>query len=101
MVFLPSCWCTPTGIVSDALDVRTFQFSEPGVYAVQLKGYNYNATPDSSVSENTVTKTQYIVVVEHCTPVISVTSSTDIGISFVSLEEALLDNLGKTLVLLV
>ncbi|MBT8449810.1 MAG: hypothetical protein KJO69_08980, partial [Gammaproteobacteria bacterium] len=63
--FFPPVGVQPTGIVSDALDVRTFQFSEPGVYAVQLKGYNYNATPDSSVSENTVTKTQYIVVVEH------------------------------------
>jgi PKD repeat protein len=85
--FFPPTGVTATGVVSDALSERTFQFTQPGVYAVQLKGYNYNASPDSSVSENTITKTQYVVVVEHCVPVISVTTSSDIGISKATLTD--------------
>ena len=83
--FFPPTGVTPTGTISNMLEERTFRFDQPGVYAVQLKAYNM---VDSTASENTLVKTSYIIVVEHCTPVVSVTSSTDIGISFVSLEEA-------------
>lgn len=86
--FFPPTGVTATGATSNMLRERTFQFGQPGVYAVQLKGYNYNASPDSSVSENTITKTQYIVVVEHCVPVVSVTTSSDVGISRVMIEDA-------------
>lgn len=82
--FFPPLGVTPTGVVSNQLKERTFSFTQPGVYAVQLKAYN---TVDTNASEKTIVKTSYIVVVEHCTPVISVTTSTDIGISYVSLED--------------
>ncbi|MEY2923596.1 MAG: hypothetical protein RLZZ337_136 [Bacteroidota bacterium] len=81
--FFPPLGVTSVGVVSNAIKERTFRFDQPGVYAVQLKAYN---TVDTAASEKTVVKTTYIVVVEHCTPVISVTTSTDIGISSVRLE---------------
>ena len=85
--FFPPGGTTPTGVISDAIPERTFKFTQPGVYAVQLKAYNYNAQPDSSVSEATLVKTSYVIVVEHCQPVVSVTTSSDIGISYVSLTD--------------
>ncbi len=85
--FFPPQGVTATGPTSDQLSERTFRFDQPGVYAVQLKAYNFNALPDSSVSEATLVKTNYVIVVEHCNPVVSVTTSTDIGINYVSLEE--------------
>ncbi|MBT8448726.1 MAG: DUF5011 domain-containing protein [Gammaproteobacteria bacterium] len=88
--FFPPTGVTPTGVISNMLKERTFRFDQPGVYAVQLKAYNM---VDSVASENTLVKTSYVIVVEHCTPVVSVTASTDIGISYVSLEE---DATGQT-----
>ncbi len=82
--FFPPLGVTPTGFTNTTLNERTFRFDQPGTYAVQLKGYN---SVDSTASENTITKTSYIIVVEHCTPIVSVTTSTDIGISNVTLEE--------------
>jgi PKD repeat protein len=82
--FFPPLAVTPTGTISNQLKERTFRFDQPGVYAVQLKAYN---TVDTNASEKTIVKTGYIVVVEHCVPIISVTTSTDIGISYVSLED--------------
>ena len=82
--FFPPLGVTPVGTISNQLKERTFRLDQPGVYAVQLKAFN---TVDTNASEKTVVKTGYIVVVEHCTPVISVTTSTDMGISYVKLEE--------------
>ncbi|MEY2923597.1 MAG: hypothetical protein RLZZ337_137 [Bacteroidota bacterium] len=88
--FFPPLGVTPTGVISNQLKERTFRFDQPGVYAVQLRAFN---TVDTASSEKTVVKTTYIVVVEHCTPVISVTTSTDIAISSVMLED---DATGKS-----
>ena len=65
-------------------NVRSFKFNTPGTYTVQCKGYN---SVDSAASEATVVKTAYIVVVSHCTPVIGVTTSDDVGINYVSIED--------------
>lgn len=80
----------PTGVeavapTSDMLSDRTFKFTTPGVYAVQLKGYS---SVDSANSEATVVKTTYIIVVENCVPIIGVTTSSDVGISYVSVQDA-------------
>jgi hypothetical protein len=82
--FFPSAGVNTVGATSNALKERTFEFTQPGKYTVQCNAYN---VIDSTSSENSVIKAQYIIVVEHCIPVISVTTSTDIGISNVRLEE--------------
>ena len=56
----------------------------------------YNAI-DQAASETTVVKTAYIIVVQHCTPIIGVTTSSDVGISYVGITdpisgEVLMDN---------
>jgi hypothetical protein len=83
-VFFPNTGVTAVAPVSSALKSQTFAFAQPGKYTVQCKGYN---TIDSTSSENTVIKANYIIVVQHCRPVVSVTTSTDIGISGVTLIE--------------
>ena len=79
----------PTGVSANApstddLSERSFKFTTPGTYAVQLKGYN---SIDSANSEATVVKTSYVIVVQNCVPVIGVTTSADVGISYVSIED--------------
>ena len=61
--------------------VRSFKFNTPGSYTVQCRAYN---SVDEAASEATVVKTAYIVVVSHCTPIIGVTTSEDVGINYVS-----------------
>ncbi len=62
--------------------VRSFKFNTPGVYTVQCRAYN---SVDEAASEATVVKTAYVLVVSHCTPVIGVTTSEDVGINYVSI----------------
>ena len=62
--------------------VRSFKFNTPGVYTVQCRAYN---SVDEAASETTVVKTAYVLVVSHCTPVIGVTTSEDVGINYVSI----------------
>ena len=71
----------PTATTSN---VRSFTFNQPGAYTVQCRGYN---STNEAASEATVVKTNYIIVVEHCTPIIGVTTSTDVGISYVSITD--------------
>ena len=77
-----------TGWIADGLpntsNVRSFTFNQPGVYTVQCRAYN---STSELASEATVVKTAYIIVVEHCTPIIGVTTSTDVGISYFSLTD--------------
>ncbi len=63
---------------------RSFTFNQPGAYTVQCRGYN---STNEAASEATVVKTSYIIVVEHCTPIIGVTTSSDVGISFVGVTD--------------
>ncbi len=80
----PNTGVTAEAPISNALDERTFTFSSPGKYTVQCKAYN---VVDSTSSENTAIKANYIIVVDHCRPIISVTTSSDVGISRVMLTE--------------
>ena len=96
--FFPNTGVSAVAPVSPYLKEQSFKFTEPGKYTVQCKGYN---VIDSVNSENTVIKANYIIVVSHCRPVISVTTSTDIAISYVGLEEVstsslLIDNESAT-----
>ena len=63
-------------------NVRSFKFNTPGSYTVQCRAYN---SVDEAASEATVVKTAYVLVVSHCTPVIGVTTSEDVGINYVSI----------------
>ncbi|MBI1307521.1 MAG: DUF5011 domain-containing protein [Bacteroidetes bacterium] len=73
-------------------------FSAPGNYTVSLKGWNNLSKTDSAVSYNQVIRNQYIIVIDYCKPLISVTSSADIATTRVLLEDrgnpkkALIDN---------
>jgi PKD repeat protein len=60
----------------------TVVFSRSGKYTVQLRAWN---DQDSARSVNSAIKAQYIIVVEHCTPVIGVTPTADVSISNVEI----------------
>ncbi|CAI8366025.1 MAG: Pesticidal crystal protein Cry22Aa [Bacteroidetes bacterium MED-G17] len=60
------------------------EFSAPGKYTVSLTSFNYT---DTANTEKTAVKDKYIVVVEYCTPLVSVGSNSDVGISKVSLTD--------------
>ncbi|MCB0733529.1 MAG: DUF5011 domain-containing protein [Flavobacteriales bacterium] len=62
-------------------------FSAPGKYTVSLKGWNNLSPSDSTVSYAQVIKDQYIIVIDYCKPLISVTSSADVAINSVLLED--------------
>jgi PKD repeat protein len=76
---------TGYSLVSAAGKEAVYKFTAAGAYTVQLRGFN---TKDTAASEATVVRTAYIIVVQHCSPTISVTASTDVAISYVSLEDA-------------
>tara|TARA_B100001093_G_scaffold171598_1_gene164436 strand:- start:4113 stop:8303 length:4191 start_codon:yes stop_codon:yes gene_type:complete len=75
---------TANAPAANNLKERSFKFNTAGTYTVQLKGYN---SVDSAASEATVVKTSYVIVVSHCTPVIGVTTSDDVGINYVSITD--------------
>jgi len=82
--FFPPLGVTAVAPVADNLNERTFKFISSGSYTVQLRGFN---TLDTAASEATVVKTAHIIVVDHCVPVIGVSTSTDVGISSVKLTD--------------
>jgi len=60
-------------------------FNAKGKYTVSLCGWN---TLDSAATRNCVIKADYVIVVEHCTPLLGVSSSTDVAISNVTLTDS-------------
>ena len=60
------------------------EFSKPGKYTVSLTSFNYT---DTANSEKTAVKDKYIIVVEYCTPLVSVGANSDVAISKVSLTD--------------
>lgn len=62
-------------------------FKEPGKYTVSLTGWNNLSPTDSALSRNQVIKAQYVIVIEYCKPVIGVTTSVDVAINKVRLED--------------
>ncbi|MCC6720778.1 MAG: DUF5011 domain-containing protein [Bacteroidia bacterium] len=55
-----------------------------GKYTVSLCGWN---TLDSAATRNCVIKSDYVIAVEHCTPLLGVSSSTDVAINNVTLTD--------------
>ncbi len=66
-------------------------FKKPGAYAVQLRAYN---VVDEAASTNNLIRARYIIVTDYCTPIVGVTTTPDVGISRVMLED---DNTGDVL----
>ena len=68
-------------------------FNAKGKYTISLTAWN---TLDQAATSATVIKSEFVIVVEHCTPLLGVSSSTDIVINNVTLEDAnankLIDN---------
>jgi hypothetical protein len=57
-------------------------FNAKGKYAVSMRGWN---SLDSAATNNSIIKSDYVIVVEHCTPLLGVSSSTDIAINNVKI----------------
>jgi len=81
--FFPGNTVTATANTPDNSDM-TVAFSAPGKYTVSLRGYN---SVDSAKSVATLIKDQYVVVIAYSTPIIGITSSADVAINKVVLED--------------
>ena len=72
-------------------------FNSKGKYTVSLRGWN---TLDSSNTAASVIKSDYVIVLEHCTPVLGISASTDIAINNVTISDKnginLIDNTSGT-----
>ena len=60
------------------------KFNAKGKYTVSLRAWN---TLDSSATSADVIKADYVIVVEHCTPLLGVSASSDIAINNVKLSD--------------
>jgi hypothetical protein len=60
------------------------RFSAAGKYTVSLRGWNY---VDSAKTVATLIKDQFIITIDYCNPLIGVTSSSDVAINDVILED--------------
>ncbi len=73
--------------------VATVKFDAKGKYTVSVRAWN---NLDSAATVVSVIKADYVIVVEHCTPILSVSSSTDMAINNVKLIDSknviLIDN---------
>jgi len=81
--FFPGNTVQASAKTSDNSEMEV-RFSAPGKYTVSLRGYN---SVDSANSVATKIKDQFIVVIDYCTPLIGITSSADIAINSVLLED--------------
>lgn len=64
--------------------VRNVRFKKPGAYAVQLRAYNL---VDEAGSVNNLIRARYIIVTDYCDPIVGVTTTPDVGISRVMLQD--------------
>jgi PKD repeat protein len=85
--FFPSTSVTFTGGTDEFSANPQVAFSAPGKYTVSLKGWNNLSPTDSATSYAQVIKDQFIIVIDYCKPVIGVTTSADVSISKVILED--------------
>ncbi len=85
--FFPSSSVTFTGGTDESSASPQVAFSAPGKYTVSLKGWNNLSPTDSATSYAQVIKDQFIIVIDYCKPVIGVTTSSDVAISQVILED--------------
>ncbi|MBR9860583.1 hypothetical protein GYB22_07490, partial [bacterium] len=87
--FFPGTDVSPDGPIDIKTPEARYSFGKPGKYTVQLIGYN---SIDSSASAAAVIKANFVVVVDPCLPIISVTTSTDVSISKFTLTDATTGN---------
>ncbi|MFT5511772.1 MAG: hypothetical protein ACI8SE_000165, partial [Bacteroidia bacterium] len=85
--FFPSSAVNFTGGTDEFSANPQVAFSAPGKYTVSLKGWNNLSPTDSATSYAQVIKDQFIIVIDYCKPVIGVTTSSDVAISHVILED--------------
>ena len=85
--FFPGNTVQYVGGTNNGSKAPTVTFSAPGKYTVSLKGWNNLSPSDSAISLAQVIKDQYIIVIDYCKPLVSVTSSADIAINRVLLED--------------
>jgi PKD repeat protein len=81
--FFPNTVSYVGGTSSSDRDIRV-TFNAKGKYTVSLRGYNSLDSASTSVS---LIKSDYVIVVEHCTPILGVSSSNDIAINNVTLTD--------------
>ena len=83
-----------TDFTSNPIKVK---FNAKGKYTVSLRGWN---SLDSTLTTNQVIKSDFVIVVEHCTPILGVSPSTDVAINNVTLTNKdsvkLIDNTSLT-----
>jgi PKD repeat protein len=88
--FFPNTVSYVGGTNSSSRDPKV-TFNSKGKYTVSLRGYN---SLDQTATDNTIIKSDFVIVVEHCTPQLSISSSTDVAINNVTLK----DKQGKKLI---
>jgi PKD repeat protein len=79
--FFPNTVSYVGGTNATSRDPRV-TFNAKGKYTVSLRAYN---TLDSAATVSNLIKTDYVIVLEHCTPILGVSSSSDISINNVTL----------------
>jgi PKD repeat protein len=85
--FFPGTSVTFESGTNDNSQNPVVSFSQPGKYTVSLKGWNSLTPTDSATSYVQVIKDQYVIVIDYCTPNIGITTSEDIAINRVLLED--------------
>ncbi|MBO6516155.1 MAG: DUF5011 domain-containing protein [Bacteroidia bacterium] len=85
--FFPSTSVTFAGGTNENSQNPVVSFSAPGKYTVSLKGWNSLTPTDSATSYAQLIKDQFVIVIDYCNPVIGVTTSADLAINSVLLED--------------
>jgi PKD repeat protein len=62
-------------------------FSAAGSYTVSLKAWNNWTPTDSTVSYRQLIKDKFVIVIDYCTPILGLQTSTDISVNSVKLED--------------
>ncbi|MFM9945144.1 MAG: immunoglobulin-like domain-containing protein, partial [Bacteroidia bacterium] len=79
--FFPNTVSYSGGTNATSRDIKV-TFNAKGKYTVSLRGWN---TLDSAATATNLIKSDYVIVVEHCTPLMGVSASSDIAINNVTL----------------
>ncbi|MBO6518044.1 MAG: hypothetical protein JJ975_16005, partial [Bacteroidia bacterium] len=85
--FFPSTSVTYAAGTDENSQNPIVTFTAPGKYTVSLKGWNSLTPTDSATSYAQLIKDQFVIVIDYCTPVIGVTTSADLAINRVLLED--------------
>ena len=81
--FFPSTVSYVGGTSSTDQEIRV-TFNAKGKYSVSMRGWN---SLDSSATSASLIKSDYVIVVEHCTPILGISSSSDVAINNVTITD--------------